>query len=443
VKKLLINNAHIISFGENAFLKENQSLYIEDGIIKDIFDQQSKVYQADETLDANGKYLMPGLVNAHTHAYSALVRGFGKAAEALDFQQQLENLWWKLDKSLSLDDCYYSSMVLALDSIRHGTTTVIDHHASPHAVIGSLNKLATAFNETGLRACLCYELSDRDGETISIEGIKENIDMIKHCQSHPSSFLKAMFGLHASFTIEDKTFEKVMSELGSLKPGFHVHTAEAQSDQLATWKMTNKRVVNRLYDLGILGKNSIAAHCVHINDEEIELLKETGTMLVHNPQSNLNNAVGIADIVKFMQKKLLVGMGTDAMTTNMLEEARVALFAQHLRQNHPTSAFMDIVNLLFVNNYKIAERIFGIPLGVIQTGAVADLILFDYIPPTPLDNTTIWGHLLYGFSQTPVDTTIVNGRILMKNRVICLDIDEQEVLAKARENATRMWNRFK
>jgi putative selenium metabolism protein SsnA len=443
MKTLLIENAHIISFGDNAFLKENQSVYIENGIIKDVFDYKSKNYPTDEVIDANGKYLMPGFVNAHTHAYSALVRGFGKAAEALDFQQQLENLWWKLDKSLSLDDCYYSTMVLALDSIKHGTTTVIDHHASPFAVTGSLNRVADAFNQTGLRSCLCYELSDRDGQLISDEGIRENIYMLNHCQNNPSPMLKAMFGLHASFTVEDKTFEKVMNELGDLRPGYHIHTAEAQSDQLTTWKMSGKRVVKRLYDLGILGERSIAAHCVHIDEDEISLLKETNTMVVHNPQSNLNNAVGIADVVKLMNHKILTGLGTDAMTTNMLEEARVALFAQHLKQNHPTCAFMEIVNLLFVNNYKIAERIFGIQSGKIEAGTVADIILYDYLPPTPLDNTTIWGHLLYGFSQTPVDTTIVNGKVLMKNKILTLDLDEKEVLAKSREFAQKMWNRFK
>lgn len=440
---LLIKNANVISFGNESFLKENQSVYINDGLIQDIYDDNSKIYQADTVINANGKYLMPGLVNAHTHAYSALVRGFGKAAEALDFQQQLENLWWKLDKSLNLEDCYYSGMVLALDSIRHGTTTVIDHHASPMAVKGSLIQLAKAFELSGIRSCLCYELSDRDGVNISDEGISENIEMIKYCNDNLSSYTKAMFGLHASYTIENRTFEKLFRELGSLKPGFHVHTAEALSDQTATWKMCKKRVVNRLYDLGVLGSKSIAVHCVYINDEEMDILKETDTMVVHNPQSNLNNAVGIADIVKLMNKGIVTGLGTDAMTTNMLEEARVALFAQHLKQNHPTTAFMNVINMLFDNNYQIANRIFDIPLGKVKIGYQADLIMFDYDPPTPLDNSTFWGHLLYGFSQIPVDTTIVGGKILMQDRILKLDIDEHEIIRKARESADKMWNRFK
>lgn len=440
---LLIKNAHVINFKDQCNIKMNHDLYIVDGLIKDIFPSGEKNFEADEILDANGQYLMPGLVNAHTHAYSALVRGFGKAAEALDFQQQLENLWWKLDKALSLDDCYYSTMVLAIDSIKHGTTTVIDHHASPTAILGSLEQVKNALEKSGLRSCLCYELSDRDGRHASDEGILENVNMLKYCKEHPSSMLKAMFGLHASFTIEDKTFEKLLRNVGDLNPGYHIHVAEAHSDQLSTWKMTQKRVVQRLYDLGILGPKTIAAHCVHVDDHEIDLLSHSKTMVVHNPQSNLNNAVGIADVIKLLSKDVLVGLGTDAMTTNMLEEARVALFAQHLKNNHPTCGFMDIIQLLFSNNYQIAQRIFEVPLGTIEVNAPADMILFDYIPPTPLDANTLFGHLLYGFSQTPVNTTIVNGKILMKNRVLKVNLDEEEIYAKAREHAQQMWHRFK
>lgn len=440
---LLIKNAHVISFGDSNPIRMNHDVFIENEKITQVKPTGTIDVKADRVLDANEKWLMPGLVNAHTHAYSALVRGFGKAAPALDFQQQLENLWWKLDKSLSLEDCYYSTIVLALDSIKHGTTTVIDHHASPHAVSGSLNELVKAFKQTGLRACLCYELSDRDGKQIAEEGIAENISMIRQSLSQPSDYLKAMFGMHASFTISDETMMKVRKACEGLSAGFHIHTAEALSDQSSTWRMTGKRVVKRLFDEGILGKNSIAAHCVHIDSDELDLLAETDTMVVHNPQSNQNNAVGIADVLAMHKMGILVGLGTDAMTTNMLEELRVALFGQHLKQNHPTCGFMEIVNLLIENNYKIVERIFGIKAGKIQPDYVGDCILFDYDPPTPLNDMTMLGHLVYGFSQTPVDTTIVGGKILMENRKICPEINEKELLAGARKNAQAMWDRFK
>lgn len=445
MSNLLIKNANIISLGDMPYIKENQSILIKNGLIENI---SSSIINNDkdiEIFDAKGMYLLPGFVNAHTHAYSALVRGFSKAKEALTFQQQLENLWWKLDKALSLEDCYYSTMVLALDSIKHGTTTVIDHHASPFSVTGSLAQLKKAFKETGLRASLCYELSDRDGEKISEEGIKENISMIDECKKEKSDFFSAMFGLHASFSINDKTFEKINNLLDNNfadNTGFHIHIAEAESDQLSTLKSTNKRVVQRLNEFNILGKKTIAAHCIHLNDDETDILKDNDCMIVHNPQSNLNNAVGILNTLKIAKKDILCGIGTDAMTTNMLEELRVALFAQHLNQKHPTSAFIETVNLLFKNNYEIANRLFNINLGKIERGYKADFALFDYTPPTPFDMSSLYGHLLYGLSQIPVDTTIVNGKILMKNRVLTLDIDEKEILHKSREYTKKMWKRI-
>ncbi len=443
MSSLFIKNANIISFGDDIPVRLNHDLLIENGIIADIFPTDSKSVYADKTFIADGKWLMPGFINAHTHAYSALVRGFGKAAPALDFQQQLENLWWKLDKSLSLEDCYSSALVMALDSIKHGTTMVIDHHASPLAVKGSLNELSKAFNKIGLRSCLCYELSDRDGQTISDEGIEENLEMIKYCVDHQSDFHKAMFGMHASFTIEDKTMNKVMTACKDLNVGYHIHTAEALSDQTTTWKMSSKRVVQRLNDWGILGNKSIAAHCVHVDSDELDLLAKTDTMVVHNPQSNLNNAVGIADVLMMLKKGILVGLGTDAMTTNMLEELRVAMFAQHLKQNNPTCGFMEMVSLLTENNYKIAERIFGLKIGKIKKDYVGDCILFDYIPPTPLNDMTMLGHLVYGFSQLPVDTTIIAGNVLMENRIIKIDIDEKLLMHNSQQNAQAMWERFK
>jgi putative selenium metabolism protein SsnA len=385
---------------------------------------------------------MPGLVNAQTHAYSALVRGFGKAAPALDFQQQLENLWWRLDKSLSLADCYHSTRVLALDSIRHGTTTVIDHHASPLAVRGSLRELARALDETGLRACLCYELSDRDGEKSLQEGIAENLEMIEHCRKHPSDRLTALFGMHASFTLSEATLRQVSQACQGQSIGFHIHVAEALSDQLATFKLSGRRVVKRLADWGILGPRTIAAHAVHLDADEIGLLSQSDTMVVHNPQSNQNNAVGIADVLALLRQQILVGLGTDAMTANMLEELRAALFGQHLKQNHPTCAFGEVLGLLVENNYRIVERLFGIQAGKIKPGYVGDCILFDYDPPTPLDATTWAGHLIFGLSQTPVDSTIVGGRVLMRERVLAPELNEKETLRQARQHAQAMWQRF-
>ena len=304
-------------------------------------------------------------------------------------------------------------------------------------------QIAKAVLDTGLRSCLCYELSDRDGEKIAAEGIEENVEFIKYCRNKPNEQLKALFGLHASFTISDKTLDAAVLAAKDLDTGFHVHTAEAKSDQETTSKMCGKRVVERFKEHGILGDKTITAHCVHIEPHEMDLLAESNTIVVHNPQSNMNNAVGIADIITMQNKNILVGLGTDAMTVNMLEEIRVAMWAQHLRAANPSAGFMEVANTLFKNNAKITNRIWDdVKLGSLMEGNAADVILVDYIPATPLDETTFLGHLIFGISQAIVDTTIVKGRILMENKKLQLDLDEAKIAAKSRELAAKLWNKF-
>lgn len=441
-KKLLIKNCKIITLGKSNKVIEKGHIIISDGIIQDIVEEIPLFKNFNKTIDANDKLVMPGFINTHMHFYSTLVRGLGKAKPAANFQEVLENLWWRLDKKLTLSDTYYSSLIMLIQSIKSGTTTLIDHHASPGAVKGSLNEIAKAVKESGLRSSLCYELSDRDGNEISQQGLEENKEFIKYCRQENNEKIKALFGLHASFTIEDDTLNQA-AEIGKeLNTGFHVHVAEAESDQIKTKKKFGMSVVERFQKHNILGSNSIAAHCIHINENEMDILKSTDTIVVHNPQSNLNNAVGIADIIKMSEKGILVGLGTDAMTVNMLEEVRVALWAQHLRNNNPSVGFMETVNTLFYNNAKIANRFWNTKLGSIEVGSAADLILLDYFSPTPLTEETILGHFIFGLSNAKVNTTIVDGEILMENGDLKIDIDEAEVNAKARENAVELWKRF-
>ncbi|MBI5403022.1 MAG: putative aminohydrolase SsnA [Ignavibacteriae bacterium] len=439
---LLIKNGIIISLGDNSKVLYNHSILLENGLIKKIAPSSEFKEKYDKVIDASGKVVLPGFINAHMHFYSTLVRGLGKAKPSGNFVEVLENLWWRLDKVLLPEDNYYSALIMLINGIKRGTTTFIDHHSSPHAVTGSLQQIAKAVKETGLRASLCYELSDRDGEKIAEEGLSENYEFIKYTQKNNDEFLKALFGLHASFTISDKTLEKA-SKLGNeLNSGFHIHVAEAESDEEYNLKNFGMRVVGRLNKFGILGSKTIAAHCVHVNENEMNLLKDTQTIVVHNPQSNLNNAVGIADVVKMANKGVLVGLGTDAMTVNMIEEVRVAMWTQHLKQNNPTAGFIEIASTLFFNNAKIANRYWNNPLGKIEEGAAGDIVLIDYNPPTPLDENTVLGHLIFGISQADTDTTIVNGKVLMENRKLNLDIDEEAIAVKARELTVKLWKRF-
>jgi len=443
VGSLLIAGGTVVTSGSRNRVLPDHAVLCRDGLIDRIAPSVELRVPADETLDARGKVVLPGLINAHTHFYSTLVRGLTKAEPAAAFQEVLEHLWWRLDRALEPEDCRLSALVALVDAIRHGTTTLIDHHASPHAVRGSLDALAGAVAEVGVRACLCYELSDRDGAAIAADGIAENVAFLERCAREPGPQLRGLFGLHAAFTLSDATLERAAAEAGRLGAGFHVHVAEAASDQDHSLATHGVRVVERLNRLGVLGPRTIAAHCVHVDEREAGLLAATGTAVAHCPQSNMNNAVGVADVPALARRGVLVGLGTDAMTENMLEELRAALWVRHLAAGDPSAGWSETLATLLTGNAAIADRLWpGLGLGELREGGAADLVLIDYDPPTPLDATTFAGHLVFGLSQAAVDATVVAGRVLMAGRQLRLDLDEAGLAARARERSRALWERF-
>ncbi|HEY7180805.1 MAG TPA: amidohydrolase family protein, partial [Blastocatellia bacterium] len=246
---MLITNARLITWGETNRILENHALYIEGDRISDLgpsSDLRAKYPQATE-FDARGQYVAPGNICAHTHFYGAFARGMAAPGEApKDFPEILERLWWRLDKALTLDDVRYSALVCLIDAIRHGTTTIVDHHASPNAIEGSLDVIAEAVEEAGLRACLCYEVTDRDGPERSRAGVEENLRFIKSRASNLPSQIAASFGLHASLTLSDATLEACRDAHDARNPGFHVHAAEHEADQYDSLKKSGSRVIDRL-----------------------------------------------------------------------------------------------------------------------------------------------------------------------------------------------------
>ena len=439
---LLIKNGTVVTLGESSKVIHDGAILIEGTKIKQIGKSSEFTGAYDRVIDASNKVVLPGFINAHMHFYSTMVRGLGKIEPAVDFVDVLKKLWWKLDKQLILDDCYYSAFIPLIDAVKKGTTTLIDHHASPFAVTGSLEKIASAVKKVGLRASLCYEVSDRDGNDIAMEGIRENINFIERCNAENDDYLKALFGLHASFTLSEDTLKKAVDAAKNLNTGFHIHVAEANSDQEHSIKHFGMRIVERLNKAGVLGPKTIAAHCVHVDKNERSLLKSTDTSVVHNPQSNINNAVGVADIIAMQREGIRVGLGTDAMTVNMLEELRQALWIHHLAQNNPSVGFMEAMNALLVHNAQITQQYWDIGIGELKGGHAADIILMEYYPPTPFNENTFLGHLGFGLSQACVDTTIVGGRVLMENRKLDIGLDEADAARESSKLAARLWERF-
>ncbi|MDR1649736.1 MAG: putative aminohydrolase SsnA [Synergistaceae bacterium] len=392
-------------------------------------------------LDARGGLIMPGFVNAHMHYYSAFARGFaGKGPAGTNFNEVLERLWWRLDKALTLDDVYMSAMVCMIECVKNGTTTVLDHHASPRAIRGSLFRIADAARETGIRSCLCYEVSDRDGERAMREGISENADFIRHASSDGSGLLAGTFGLHASMTLSDATLETCENSVPE-GCGYHVHVAEGAGDEKDSLEKYGKRVVERFRYFGILGERSIAVHCVHVNEDERQILKDSGTAVVFNPESNMGNAVGCAPVLEMCGMGILTGLGTDGFVSDMPQSLKMANALLKHDARRPDAAFAEATAMLFENNARIAGRYFKLPVGRLAPGYAADAIVLDYLPPTELSDTNVNGHILFGASGRCVTSTVANGRVLMENRQLT-EIDEAEVFAKAAEASKKVWERF-
>jgi len=446
---MLITNATLITWEEPNRILENHAILIKDGLIADIGPQaeMSSRYAGVERLDARGQYVMPGNICAHTHFYGAFARGMAIPGPApKDFPEILQKLWWPLDKSLDYTDVRSSALVMLVDAIRHGTTTLFDHHASPNAIPGSLDIIAEAVEQSGLRAVLCYEVTDRDGEEKTRAGIEENLRFIERTrhESVARGRLAATFGLHASLTLSEATLEACReAALQAGGVGFHVHVAEHEVDQYDSLAKTGLRVVDRLHRHGMLGPGSIVVHAVHVDAREVNLLAETNTWVTHQPRSNMNNGVGVSAVESMMRAGVNVCLGTDGFSSTMWEEWKSAYLLQKIWHRDPRRmSGLDVARIAVYNNARLAGQFFpNAPLGVILPGAHADLILVDYHPHTPLTPDNLPWQIIFGFHESMVTTTMVAGKLLMRDRRL-LTLDEEQITAKARQQALRVWERY-
>lgn len=441
---LLVGNGTLLTPGRQGQVIPGGGVLIEDGTITRVGETAELQITAPRArfIDCRGKLIMPGFTCAHTHTYSTFARGMVlKDDPPANFPQVLERLWWRLDQALTPDDIYYSALVTFIGCIKNGTTTLLDHHSSPGAITGSLEQIARAARLSGIRVNLCYEVTDRDGEEKTAAGLEENIAFINQCLRDNSTMLTASLGMHASFTIGTRTIEKCARIAHDLGTGVHIHVAESREDVADCREKYGVGIVERLNNYDLLGSKTLAAHCVHIDEHEMEILAHTGTNVAHNPQSNMNNAVGCAQVKKMLDSGVLLGMGTDGMATDMIEGMKTAHILHKFCQNDPRVGWTEVPQMQFVNNTRIMANFFPLNLGELAPGAAADLIVIDYDPPTPLNAENYYGHLIFGIAGSTVETTIVNGKILMQDRNLAA-LNEIEIYSKTREQAAKLWERF-
>ena len=385
----------------------------------------------EEVVDLGEALVLPGLVNAHTHLYSALARGMPSPADPpSSFLEILERVWWRLDRALDTEAVYLSGLVGALEAARSGTTTLFDHHSSPSCITGSLATLRRALEEVGLRSVLCYETTDRNGPVARSEGLAENRGFLA---SGPSALTRGLLGAHASFTLSDESLGLLAAVARDATSSLHVHVAEDRADVEHCRRHHECGVVERLKRHRLLTERALLVHAVHLSEPELREAQAAGAWLVHCPRSNMNNGVGHARTVAFRRSAL----GTDGLDQDVLAEARAAFL--RMRDTGRRDALAAAFAML-VGGHRLAAELFGLRLGLLDAGAPADLVVLDYRPPTPLTAANLAGHVLFGIDRSHVCSTMVAGRFVLRDRRLTT-VDEAAVAAQARAAAAKLWQR--
>jgi putative selenium metabolism protein SsnA len=386
----------------------------------------------EEVLELDGAVVMPGLVNAHTHLYSALARGMpGPAIAPRNFVEILQRVWWRLDRALDAESVRLSGLVGAIEAARSGTTLLIDHHSSPSFIRGSLGELQSAVEEVGLRAALCYEITDRNGREGRDQGLEENVTFARE---RSTALTRGLVGAHASFTLGDESLGILSRAVADTGSSLHIHVAEDRADVEDSRARHGCTVAERLDRHGLLAARALLAHCVHLSPQEMQVVHAKGCWIAHNPRSNMNNSVGYAPTTELRRAAL----GTDGMDEDMFAEMRVAyLKMREAGRDDAVPATLQMV----AGGHRLAAALFGLPFGKLDAGAPADLVILDYRPPAEMHADNLAGHLLFGMDRSHVRSVMVAGRWVLRDRRLA-SVDAADAFARARNAARDLWVRM-
>ena len=420
---ILLKNATYIDWKTLEFSHVDILVEQNNKAIQFIVNTDKKVNKSDlEILDCTGKLVTKSFAVGHHHVYSALSRGMGAPKKNPEnFYEILKYVWWTLDKCLDSKMIESSALVTAMACAKAGSTFVIDHHASPFAVRGSLETIAGAFDKVGVSHLLCYEISDRDGINIAREGFDETESYLTNHQ--------CLVGLHASFTVNNDTLGQAVELMNRFNSGIHVHAAEDLYDQDFCIRTYGKRVVERLNEYGVLqSSKTILAHCLHLDENEMDIVRNSPCWIVQNTESNMNNNVGHFNSVHLGSNIML---GTDGMHSDMLQSAKAAFFAgqgfDSISYNSAYQRFRNVHRYLSENNF--------------DGDGENNLVVLDYNTPTEINQNNFCGHFIFGLNSNHINHVISNGRLIVKNRQI-QTVDESEILKVSKDCANRLWKKM-
>ena len=398
-------------------LKKNQYILFDSTIIE-TGEMKDMTYNDLETIDASGAIVMPGLVNGHAHIYSTFSRGLGIPYNPANFLEILEQMWWRMDHHINNEVSYYSALVSGVEFLKNGITTVIDHHASGIDILGSLEALRKGLTDDAkVRSVLCFETSDRFNVD---ECIKENVD---YYNDNQTDVARGLFGLHAAFTLSDETLKKIGEK--NVAP-IHVHVDESKYDTEYCIKHYGKTPIKRLDQFGLIKENSLLAHCLFVEGEDLDIIKARKAKVVFNTTSNMNNGVGLPNYHKFNDKGIDVIIGNDGISSSMAYEYLNIFFTQHLNDLDVRKfGFGDLIKMID-NTYDYASALLGVKLGKIKAGYEADLSILKYTPFTEINNDNALGHLLFGlFHNFKPETVFIKGEKVLSNYNVSNDLENK------------------
>jgi cytosine/adenosine deaminase-related metal-dependent hydrolase len=435
MKDFVLANACLCSRMDSRLVPRLADVRVSGGQIVSVCKPGTGSAASAELLDVQGRVVTAPMVNFHEHAYSRLAKGLPARGTSERFTDILEHLWWRLDRVLDQDTIRASAELTALESVASGVTYVFDHHASPNAIVGSLDTIASVFQDYGLRSVLCYETSDRDGAENARAGLQENTVFARQSQS---GNVKAMLGLHAPFTLSDDTLESAARLQAEHHLGIHIHVAEDVCEDRFSMERFGISAATRLENHGLLSDRSIIAHGVHLTDTDLARVARSGAALAVCPDSNFNNAVGVVNLPRIPDAVPLLA-GTDGMHANIARTLK-SFFLVYRHQGGSMGAAFEWFVKVLTAQLDFARRYFPDYPSLCE-GDRADLVVWDYVPPTPLSADNLLGHYIYGVLESRARTVISGGRLLMRDFIFIFS-DEARRRAEICRQGERLYQRF-
>jgi 5-methylthioadenosine/S-adenosylhomocysteine deaminase len=425
---ILIENTCILPLTGCDSTIENGYLIIEDNLIKEMGRGSAPPAEYLRVIDGKQKVVMPGFINTHTHAAMTLMRGY---ADDLPLMEWLEQKIWPLEARLTGEDVYWGTMLAILEMIKSGTTTFNDMYFF-------MEDTARAVEQTGIRAVLSRGLV---GVGPSAEaGLEESRELAQRWHRTREERITVMLGPHAPYTCPPDYLHKVIALARELGLGIHTHISETKGEAEDIKKQYGKTSAALMEEVGLFDLPAIAAHCVHLSQTDISILKRCGIGVAHNPESNMKLASGIAPVPELLEAGIAVGLGTDGASSNnnldMLQEMRTCSLLHKVNSMNPTVLpAYQALEMATVNG----ARALGLDneIGSLQPGLKADLILLDLNSAHMRPVHDVVANIVYSAQAGDVHTVIINGQIVMENRKI-LTFDEDQVLEQAEKTAVKL-----